>query len=423
MKMKKITAFIVAILSVLSIVSFAPVAKVNAAPTVEFVQSFNSYSLSYVTGRFTTDEADGYKYKASDEAEYGEVITGDHVFTGDVTKTYDIVVLNGETEVITGTFGLIEETAEDSIYYSCDSADLAAYNDAIYKKDGETETGKLVGKKLNDSFTYPDLTDLLVSNHFDYSVLKANLTLYYCKPKSTTFASTTSKSFTLSEIGTYSFYVVAKDPCGTALTVDTEELERKVVAGVDGWYDENDKLIAPIFSFNFVVADGPEITISSKVEEGYIGLAYQDASEYITIVADNESVKYELYYSATKFNEGDDWASAGVKTVEDNAENVTEVEEYEFNSSSLEFMPTKAGCYYIVINVADKYGRDTAVTYAIEVNHEFTEVKYDTQFWKYNWVSMMFLGIAVLCLIGIILLIFVKPKEEVEEEITTVAKK
>ena len=178
-----------------------------------------------------------------------------------------------------------------------------------------------------------------------------------------------------------------------------------------------------LFSFNFVVADGPEITISSKVEEGYIGLAYQDASEYITIVADNESVKYELYYSATKFNEGDDWASAGVKTVEDNAENVTEVEEYEFNSSSLEFMPTKAGCYYIVINVADKYGRDTAVTYAIEVNHEFTEVKYDTQFWKYNWVSMMFLGIAVLCLIGIILLIFVKPKEEVEEEITTVAKK
>ena len=46
----------------------------------------------------------------------------------------------------------------------------------------------------------------------------------------------------------------------------------------------------------------------------------------------------------------------------------------------------------------------------------------EKQFLKNNWVSFMFLGIAVLCLIGIILLIFVKPKEE-EEVVTEVVRK
>ena len=57
------------------------------------------------------------------------------------------------------------------------------------------------------------------------------------------------------------------------------------------------------------------------------------------------------------------------------------------------------------------------------VEAEVSEVKLEKQFLKYNWVSLMFLGIAVLCLIGIILLIFVKPKEATEEVITEVVKK
>ena len=97
--------------------------------------------------------------------------------------------------------------------------------------------------------------------------------------------------------------------------------------------------------------------------------------------------------------------------------------EIAFNNSTLNFTTTKKGFYYVVVTVADKYGEASAVTYAIEVASEFTEVKYDTQFLKHNWVSIMFLGIALLSLIGIILLIFVKPKEEKEEEVTVVAKK
>ena len=438
MKMKKITAFIVAILSVLTVASYAPVAKVSAAPTdVKFVHSFTSYSVDYVISKFVKDEveADGYAYRVQGEAEYGEKITASHTFKGDVSKIYDIEIYNGENAIaasdwkdgIAHTFTLVKETEESSIYYTFENKTRAEYELSI-----NGDEGKLAGKKLGDSFTYPDLTDILVSDYFEYATLKSNLTLYYCRPTSKSFTSTTSKSFTLSEVGTYSFYVVAKDPTGTAFTVDTEKCVREVGAEGDGWYLKDDvngtsTLVAPIFSFDFAVVKAPEITIDSKVEQGYIGLTYQDAKEYITIVANNESVKYELYYSATDLStqSGNEWASEGVEvlTTSESAENVSEDKEIAFNNSTLNFTPIKKGFYYVVVTVADKYGEASAVTYAIEVASEFTEVKYDTQFLKHNWVSIMFLGIALLSLIGIILLIFVKPKEEKEEEVTVVAKK
>ncbi len=439
MKMKKITAFIVAILSILTIASYAPMAKVSAASDVEFVQGYNTYSVEYVIGKFVNSdvEADGYAYKVQGAAEYGEVIKAAHTFKGSVENVYEIEIYNGETAIEASawknsdhTFKLVKDTSKASLRYDVTNEKLAAYQDSILKIDGENQTGKLAGKELGDSFTYPDLTDLLVSDYFDYNALKSNLTLYYCKPTSSTFSSTTSKSFTLDQVGTYSYYVVAKDPTGTALTVDTNELERKVGDKGDGWYDESNQLIVPIFSFHFATVKAPEITISNKVEEGYIGLTYLDASEYITIVANNESVKYELYYSATDLTaQATEWTSEGVELLTQEgslAVNVTENEDIDFSTSSLEFTPDKAGYYYVLVTVADKYGEASAVTYAIEVNSGFSQVKLDTDFGKIlseNLLSVILFGVALLCLIGIIVLIFVKPKEEKEEVEVTVSKK
>ncbi len=434
MKMKKITAFILAVLSVLTIASFAPIAKASAASTVEFVHGYNSYSLDYVVGKFHAQEADkkyGYAYKASDAAEYGDVLTSSHVFKGDIGAAYDIKIYeigtDSNVEVATGTFNLIEKTEVSSLYYSLTGESRTTYQGLIYAVDGEgTETGKLAGKELGDSFTYPDLTDILISDHFDYNALKNNLTLYYCKPTSSSFSTTTSKSFTLDQVGTYSYYVLAKDPTGTAMeTIDTDVLTRKEGSLGDGWYNDSDELIVPVFSFYFANVKAPEITIDKKVEEGFIGLTYQDASDYITIVGNNEAVQYELWYSESDLSAGkDDWASTTLEVLEEaGAVEITEDEDVAFNTSTLSFTPNKKGSYYVRVVVADDHGEDTAVTYAINVLSEFSEVKYDTQFLKYNWVSIMFLGIALLSLIGIILLIFIKPKEEKEEEVTVVSKK
>ena len=435
MKVRKITAFIVAILSVLSIATYIPQANtVSAAANVEFVYSFNSYSVSYVTGKFTTETATGYKYKATDASEWSELITAAHVFKGDVSKTYEIKVFNGETEVTLSdnTFGLIEKTDASSLKYTFATKTAAKYQeeiDALITKDTI---------KLGSTFTYPELKGILVSDHFDYDALKADskLTLYYAKPSATTFTSTTSKSFTLSENGRYSYYVLAKDATGTAMECDTEKLVRKVANGIEGWYDtkdtddvSDDLLIVPIFSFEISISKKPEITIDEIVENGFVGLEYQDAKDLINIVGENEGVRYELWYSANDLSAGvNNWALEGVdKLRATNSEAVLlegeELEAVGFDENTLKFTPNKTGSYYVVVTAADGFGSDTAVTYAINVAGEFTTVKYNTQFWKYNWVSMMFLGISLLCLIAIILLIFVKPKEKVEEEVTTVEKK
>ena len=446
MKMKKITAFIVAILSILTIASYAPVAKVSAANNdgVKFVHGYSAYSLEFVLGKYLTEETlkaenvnYGYAYKTGSE-EFCDVITSAHVFSGSVDATYDIEIYTlgkddegnatkdalttGWIDGVEHSFTLITKTTEADLYYSVTAEALDKYKAAIRSVDDEgKETGKLAGKTFGDSFTIPELNDILVSNYFDYAALKSNLTLYYCKPNSSSFSSTSSKSFTLDQIGVYSFYVLAKDPTGTAMTLDTEALERKA----DGWY-ENDKLIVPIFSFYFDKVTGPKITITpkKKVEEGYVGLNYQDAKSYITIVANNETVRYELWYSTSDLSIGDEWNNISEEDLKaKGAVNVTEDEEIAFNASSLYFTPNKTGSYYVFVTVADDFGEARAVTYAINVNSGFNKVKYDTQFLKHNWLSIMFLGIALLSLIGIILLIFVKPKEEVEEEVTVVEKK
>ena len=432
--MKKRTRFTSIAATIILFVFCLPVSlvKSNAAANVEFVYSFNSYSVSYVTGKFTTETATGYKYKATDASDWSELITTAHVFKGDVSKTYEIKVFNGETEVATGTFGLIKKTDASSLKYTFATKTAAKYQeeiDALITKDTI---------KLGSTFTYPELKGILVSDHFDYDALKADskLTLYYKKPGSTTFTSTTSKSFTLSENGRYSYYVLAKDATGTAMECDTEKLVRKVANGIEGWYDtkdtddvSDDVLIVPIFSFEISISKKPEITIDEIVENGFVGLEYQDAKDLINIVRENEGVRYELWYSANDLSAGvNNWALEGVdKLRATNSEAVLlegeELEAVGFDEITLKFTPNKTGSYYVVVTAADGFGSDTAVTYAINVAGEFTTVKYNTQFWKYNWVSMMFLGISLLCLIAIILLIFVKPKEKVEEEVTTVEKK
>ncbi|MBQ7408349.1 MAG: hypothetical protein IJW13_03660 [Clostridia bacterium] len=436
MKMRKITAFIIAAVALIATFNFVPAQEVSAAPAqtnVAFVQAFDEYDNSFITSKFPVSFEDEktyyFAYKLEGATEYSQKVeakSGKTTFECVSSDNYVIKFFyldenEAEQDVEEFTFSLVTATAEDSIYY-----DLTAINYEDYQKEINK---KLENKELGDYFYYPELTDVLVSDNFAYTALTK--TVYYCKPKSTTFSSTTSSSFSLSDIGTYKYYVLAKDPTNTNFTIDTDELVRMVDAnGNEGWYevDENDptnnKLIVPIFSFQFETVKEPEITISES-EIGFIGLTYKDAKDSITIVAQNESVEYKLYYSASDLSAGiENWTSEGIAKVEENATDITNKEEVAFNTSNLYFTPDLKGYYYVVCRAADNYGEASAVTEAIIVNREFTTVKYESQFLKYNWLSIMFLGIAVLSFIGILVLLFVKPKEKTEEEVeTTVSKK
>ena len=77
----------------------------------------------------------------------------------------------------------------------------------------------------------------------------------------------------------------------------------------------------------------------------------------------------------------------------------------------------------MVATVLDCEGKsDEAETAIIKVADKYVTVEFETSFsdWlSVNTVPFIFLCISALCLIGIILILFIKPKEKVEEEKAT----
>ncbi len=461
MKIRKITAFIVAVLSVFATFTTLPkVTKVSAANEIVFVQGFK-YSSDYILSKlFVEQEGDetkatGFTYASSNPATENPLES--HTFLTAGTFEYNLFhkVDNVNTLIdrTTGagyyaatTFKVVSSAeANAEIKYTVTEDAYNAYVASVYDiltdKQPEGSTKEPNPKKLKDTIEIPYLSDELVNfTYYSYSELRKvfgtaaanSTTLYYCAPNSNSFTSSSSRKITLSSVGTYKFYFELKDSFDNALTVDKEALTQKE----DGWYDESDNLVAPIFSFKFDNVQGPEITVekdTAKYERGFINLTYNDLSKYRTIVANNEQVDYQLWYfestdAANGLESGydiDEWIKTGADKLKasQKATRVTDDEAYAFDKSTLSFVPAKAGHYYLVITVGDSYGVETVTTWGIPVHEEFTTAKYETQFLKNNWLSFMFLGIALLSLIGIILIIFIKPKEEEEEEVNVVAKK
>ena len=463
MKMRKITAFAAAIIALIAAFAIIPSVKTvtyaDEVSSATFVYSYESYDNTEIVKKvFGIDDV-----KKLGEGTYYFAYTkkGD---TGDVEK--DVSVSGGKTTFLCApglyemsVYSLKEDNRLDvegygkkefkvieandvkgsSMKYVSDVKDkIAEYlgSSDAENKDTKTVYGVLNAndKKLGDSFTYPDLTNLIVSDYFDYSALKSNLTLNYCQPGSSSFTSTSSKSFKLNGIGTYSFYITGKDPIGKGtIEVDSEKHERKVVKGVDGWYVKGtEELVCPIISFEFSAIKKPRITLE-KPEKCFVGLLYKDVSSIITVEATNESKLYTLYYSETELsasfkaeNSDKNWNDDGIDYLKSKATLIADDADEKFSTSTLNFTPQKKGYYYVVCEVADNYGKVAIVTDPITVAGEYKEVSYEREFLKYNWVSVLFFCIAVLCFIGLVLVIFIKPKDKTnaaDTDVTPTAKK
>ena len=295
------------------------------------------------------------------------------------------------------------------------------------KSDGETAT--LVA---GETFTLPSLKKL-IETVVPYENLKK--TLYYAAPNSTSYQSTTftkaDATFKISTYGTYRFYVtmyVEKiDKYKDGILLGTEFLEEKE----DGFYKiydlENNKLYAkkvnneykyytdekcetehdggvktstypiiPIFTFTLENA-GPSIKIESQYQEnGYVGLEY--TIDGITVSGNDVQTTYKLEY---KKDSSSDW----------------EVAEEEFDLDALAFTPTKIGQYRVYVIATDATGKSIPNDgYIIQVDEKYTTVNYKVSFgdWlEVNTVPFIFLCVSGVCLIAIILLLVINPKEKV----------
>ncbi len=382
---------------------------VDANKDDDFIVSFSTAGnvLS-----ITFKKEGGYDVKVNEKVEspaYNDIVT----FT--VVKDINQIKLN---------YIANDETKDESKY--------KAYKENIALAVNGTEDGNKL--KLGKNFEVPSVDSLIVTQ-IPYNSL--NKQVYYCVPGNTTYSSSSALSgtpkFKVSAYGTYVYYVLLStdnltdnNENSVKMTVDylKEELDgfyeyvientktkvyystttQKFYASEDEAKDgegtvvenvEKGDLIVPKFTFT-LENEGPVIDITSSYQEkGYIGATYRVSS--ITVNG-SESTTYTLYYKENK-----------------DATAVDVTDEEKFDTTNLTFIPTKTGIYYVYVSAVDSVGKTAEATTAeIEVASKYVNVTYKVGFadWlEKNTLPFVLLCISGACLIAIICLLFIKPKD------------
>lgn len=347
-----------------------------------------------------------------------------------------VTVKNGEeTPSFTVTVTVVgkDKAAEDgALKYN----DKATIDDAVKDDENATEEEKFLttsgsGTSVKLAINFDKFLKTFTSKYVDKTLLK--YTVYYQSPRSTDFSSTSAKTGALADIslsdeGTYRFYVLISDGENNEITV--KDLDERA----DGFYASEDasaELVVPIFEYNFVKAAEDKAvsvvanSISAKNAKGRVNQRYQAVSFEVTNAA------YEKYTLKYRVNADSDWKDAknGVDA------NFTQS---SFTSSQIYFTPLKKGQFKVEARVkgnAEDLETKTAESSVITVSEKVEELKLVDEkvknFLKNNWLSVLFLGIALLCLVGIVVIALWKPsdgkktgktsKEEEKAEETTVA--
>lgn len=347
-----------------------------------------------------------------------------------------VTVKNGEeTPSFTVTVTVVgkDKAAEDgALKYN----DKATIDDAVKDDENATEEEKFLttsgsGTSVKLAIDFDKFLKTFTSKYVDKTLLK--YTVYYQSPRSTDFSSTSEKTgalsdVTLSDEGTYRFYVLISYGENSKITV--KDLDERA----DGFYASKDasaELVVPIFEYDFVKAAEDKAvsvaanSISAKNAKGRVNQRYQAVSFEVTNAA------YEKYTLKYRANADSDWKDAknGVDA------NFTQS---SFTASQIYFTPLKKGQFKVEARVkgnAEDLETKTAESSVITVSEKVEELKLVDEkvknFFKNNWLSVLFLGIALLCLVGIVVIALWKPsdgkktgktaKEEERAEETTVA--
>lgn len=543
MKMGKITAFITAIVAILTTFSFltpatAAFADEATGTQAEFLFAYNSYDSNFVFGKLAEqlDEANktdyaNYKYTFSYEPNgltqsevenYLGKKVGDKVGEGEDEKTLTLEDLFAEMNEKFGakdievkvsdnklsesgskklTFNYQGEykatlkstlkNSEDTEHaekepveltfktVSSDGLDLTpAYNFGdlkALKKYAATVKETVLNVKFGDDFTFPDIKDLYSANY--YAKEDAKLTLFYMTPSASSFSKSTvsgssSKEFELSSHGKYTFYIALANPVNdkdeaislndyelkddgyykddekkyylsdetfSGVVFDGEGEEDPDITGVTVQYlcDAGGNKIYPVFSFNYSGTKDPKVIKSQsegQVHNAYYGLTYTNVSKLLTVESVSDSqTQYRLYFSKTELSKDKlVWADAAEWSdkIEDNKlYDVTDEKDFAFSESTRNFNVAKKGYYYVTCDVSNEFGGDSAYV-VINGTKEISKISYTRDwgkeigsFFKNNTTSVIFLGIAILSFIGLMLVIFIKPKDaKVEENVTPKSK-
>jgi len=335
--------------------------------------------------------------------------------TGDIS--FNVVAKAGETENVYETYTVkVVEKGKDATgvkdvnapKYKDDDFALEAFNAKLKEEYMNGDKHVPMGTDLDipslEDLVYDDVTPY---NELTYSVHVKTLT------NDTTLS---SMEIELDEVGSYRFYIVFTDKAGNSIE-EENFMKENDEGGVDyGTYEK--------FIFEFVMQDDAEMSVTASVKNGigYKGVQYSAAK--FNVDANGCTMTYKLYYNedvdATEETKG--WKEIPKASSVTDEEYISE-DGYTFEEikgfaydGQLNFVPTKLGAYKIECRAtSDVSSRDAEDFMIIKVQSEPSVVKVDNKWLQNNIWSVVFLSIGTLCLIGIIVLLCIKPKEESDD--------
>ncbi len=338
------------------------------------------------------------------------------------TQTFNVSYMDGDDEIDVATYNVnvidVKDTTNSAPKYINDSLALEAYRYQLEKLYTEEKDGKTVDVPLGTEIELPSFEDLIVDDRTPYDKLTKKL--YYVSDSK---GNSSSLEFKLGIVGDYYFYVLFTDLEGEGMDeeedfIKVDEDTGDITYGTYGSAD-NDKFI-----FYFTIKEDVKIVINAPSSQGagYKGTKYT-ASKF-DIKAVKCDLVYTLYYNADinadkQTTEG--WVE--IKQLKDVEEGETvngytydELKKINYNGEYT-FTPDKVGTYKIECLASSTLAHRTETeSTIIRINEEAKVVKPASNWLQDNVWSVVFLSIGTLCLVGILVLLFIKPKEKTDEE-------
>lgn len=328
-----------------------------------------------------------------------------------------LTLKNADKVVEEYTVTVVDESNDDKapVYVTGANAEAGidafknALNDLLYDEEGNTKVSigssqyLTLNKNMFKNFVYDDYTG------FDGLTAK----IYY---KSETKSGDVSNfKIPLREAGRYQFYVTFTDHNGNEMSADNfyyadNEDPNKLIDGIYADY---------VFTFDIVDTSNLDIT-AYEMGKGYVGAQYNAVPFKVDATFDHTDT-YKLYYTTTTDKtalESAEWteitkmSSATSEDKDYNGYTYEEIRAIAYDGK-LSFVPDKVGFYKIEMQVSSssstKKGTESVI---IEVVEPVKEVKVGKTWIEENVWSVVYLSVGTVCLIAILVLLFIKPKEE-----------
>lgn len=331
---------------------------------------------------------------------------------------------DGQENFVIDTYSVkvIDENVDNKAPIYIDNTDAfnaykAMLDEAVYQyaSDNKTKVSISLGTQVN----LPSMRDLVYDEYTPYADLDASVKYFTDSNQS---QSDSEMSFKITAAGKYVYYVVFADNFDNSMKEESfravNEEDENIY--IDGEYKK--------YIFSFDVEDNAPIKIetSSAQGVGYKGIEYQ-ASKFI-VEAEGCKTTYTLYYNPNvnaKY-EDEGWiAIPAAKSVtsqdySDEYGNTYDSVKAVGYDGELTFTPTQYGSYMIKCVATSDYTTRTDSDYSIlhidKDSSTPTFVKVPSYWLRDNIWSVVFLSVGTLCLIGIVVLLFIKPRDETESD-------